>query len=83
MSLENIHFETAMVTTMTTTGTLPPSNASWFPDVQVFPVAPREDFSGLRDRGMGGDGGTQAVQGSSNQPTLVVKGAKSATAQSI
>lgn len=34
---------------MTTTGTQPPSNASWFPDVRVFPVAPREDFSGLPD----------------------------------
>lgn len=83
MSLENIHFETATVTTMTTTGTQPPSNASWFPDVRVFPVAPREDFSGLRDHGMGGVRGTQAVQGSSQQPTLVIKGAKSNTAQSI
>ncbi|KAL1253714.1 hypothetical protein QQF64_015943 [Cirrhinus molitorella] len=72
-SSENIHFETATVTTMTTTGTQPPSNASWFPDVRVFPVAPREDFSGLRDHGMGGVLGTQAVQGSSQQPTLVIK----------
>lgn len=83
MNSENIHFETATVTTMTTTGTQPPSNASWFPDVRVFPVAPREDFSGLRDHGMGGVRGTQAVQGSSQQPTLVIKGAKSNTAQSI
>lgn len=83
MSSENINFEPATVTTMTTTGTQPPSNASWFPDVRVFPVAPRKDFSGLRDHGMGGVLGTQAVQGSSQQSTLVIKGAKSAKAQSI
>lgn len=72
---------------MTTTGTQPPSNASWFPDVRVFPVAPREDFSGLPDhrrRGVEeGSEGTQPVQGSSQKPTLVIKEANTTMAQSI